>query len=61
MDSPVDPEIMHAYNRAKRVGRTYLDGDGDPTFEMSMWLEGGVSEANIRSYHQLFLAPLVVC
>ncbi|MHA1529712.1 MAG: YbjN domain-containing protein [Alphaproteobacteria bacterium] len=40
--------LMAGWNREKRFGKAYLDGDGNATVEMSVNLHGGVTRANLE-------------
>lgn len=54
-----DHETVNRFDREKRFGRAYLDGDGDPVLESDLDLEGGVTEARVldflRTYNQLMV------
>ncbi len=39
--------MMADWNREKRFGKAYLDGDGNATVDMSVNLHGGVTRANL--------------
>lgn len=39
---------INEWNKSKRFGRAYIDGDGDPCVELDFDLEGGVSEESIK-------------
>jgi len=39
---------VNEWNKAKRFGRAYIDGDGDPCVELDYDLEGGVSDESIK-------------
>jgi len=45
---------MNDWNREKKFAKAYLDEDGDPTLEMDLDLEGGVTEARIRDSIKTF-------
>ncbi len=40
-------QMMADWNREKRFGKAYLDGDGNATVDMSVNLHGGVTRANL--------------
>lgn len=42
----VTMEEINAWNRDKRFGKAFLDGDGDPAIEMNVNLRHGVSRKN---------------
>ena len=46
LDAPMALEDINAWNRGRRFGSAWLDDEGDPFLEMSVTLDGGVSEAN---------------
>jgi hypothetical protein len=39
---------INEWNKSKRFGRAYIDGDGDPCVELDYDLEGGVSDESIK-------------
>lgn len=39
---------VNEWNKSKRFGRAYIDGDGDPCVELDYDLEGGVTDENIK-------------
>ena len=39
---------VNEWNKSKRFGRAYIDGDGDPCVELDYDLEGGVSDEAIK-------------
>ena len=39
---------INEWNKSKRFGRAYIDGDGDPCVELDYDLEGGVTDDNIK-------------
>lgn len=39
---------INDWNKSKRFGRAYIDGDGDPCVELDYDLEGGVTDDNIK-------------
>lgn len=39
---------VNEWNKSKRFGRAYIDGDGDPCVELDYDLEGGVSDDSIK-------------
>jgi Putative bacterial sensory transduction regulator len=41
-------QSVNEWNKSKRFGRAYIDGDGDPCVELDYDLEGGVSDASIK-------------
>lgn len=43
-----DPADINDWNLTKRYGRAYVDKDGDPTIDMVVNLDYGVSEANLE-------------
>jgi hypothetical protein len=55
MAGKVDANLVNAYNKDKRPGRAYLDKDGDPTFELNVWLDGGVTPDHVAKQHERFL------
>ncbi|WP_185985166.1 YbjN domain-containing protein [Aureimonas mangrovi] len=44
----VSVEMVNAWNRDKRFGRTYVDDEGDPVLEMDVNLYSSVSAANFE-------------
>jgi hypothetical protein len=39
---------VNDWNKSKRFGRAYIDGDGDPCVELDYDLEGGVTDESIK-------------
>ncbi len=39
---------VNEWNKTKRFGRAYIDGDGDPCVELDYDLEGGVTDDNVK-------------
>jgi hypothetical protein len=39
---------VNDWNRMRKYGKAYLDDDGDPTLDMDVDLEGGITEARIK-------------
>ncbi len=39
---------INEWNKTKRFGRAYIDGDGDPCVELDYDLEGGVTDDNVK-------------
>jgi hypothetical protein len=54
LDQPAQMSWMNRYNYGKRVGRAYLDGDGDPNIELSIWMNGGISQEHLDHQFNLF-------
>lgn len=46
---------VDAWNRTRRLGRAYLDVDGDPTIEHYVRLHGGVTPEHLRAERDWFL------
>ncbi len=40
--------LINEWNKTKRFGRGYIDGDGDPCVELDYDLEGGVTDDNVK-------------
>lgn len=51
----LSPDAMQRWNRTRRLGRAYFDGDGDPTIEWYVRLDGGVTPEHLRSQRDWFL------
>jgi len=51
----VADDAMQRWNRTRRLGRAYFDGDGDPTIEWYVRLDGGVTPEHLRSQRDWFL------
>lgn len=49
---------MNEWNRTKRLGRVYLDTDGDPNVEVTVRLHDGVSQSYIASELDWFMTSL---
>jgi hypothetical protein len=47
-------EKINEWNRDRRFGRAYLDGEGDPVVEYDLDLEGGVSKGAIEEWVRTF-------
>ena len=47
-DTKATLRVVNEWNRKKRFTKAYLDDDGDPTLEMDLDLEGGVTEGRVR-------------
>lgn len=41
---------VNEWNKSKRFSRTYLDDEGDPHLELDLDMEGGVTNARIKSF-----------
>ncbi len=39
---------VNEWNKSKRFGRAYIDGDGDPVVELDYDLEGGVTDESVK-------------
>lgn len=48
-------DAMGQWNRTRRLGRAYLDADGDPTLEGYVRLDGGVTPEHLRRERDGFL------
>lgn len=46
---------INEWNRTKRLGRVYLDQDADPTVEITVRLNGGVSQAYLADELRHFI------
>jgi hypothetical protein len=46
--SKANVNTVNEWNKSKRFGRAYIDGDGDPCVELDFDLEGGVTDENIK-------------
>lgn len=59
-DGPADGAARVAdWNRTRRLGRAYVDRDGDPTLEHNVRLHGGVTPEHLRHERDWFLHGLV--
>jgi hypothetical protein len=54
----ISPAEMNEWNRTSRLGRVYIDSDGDPTIEHNVRLQGGVTPANLREHRDWFMVAL---
>jgi hypothetical protein len=43
-------QIIDRWNRVRRIGKGYLDREGDPVVEFELDVEGGVAEENITAF-----------
>ena len=49
-DTDASLEKVNEWNKTKRYSRTYLDDDSDPTLELDLDLEGGITRGRINSF-----------
>lgn len=54
-EGKIAPGVLDAYEVKRRIGRCYLDADKDPTIELNVWLDGGVSITWLSKMHDRFL------
>lgn len=50
--------FVNEWNRARRLGRAFVDADGDPTLEHNLRLVGGVTPEWLKSQRDWFLLAL---
>ncbi len=48
-------EKVNQFMVDRRYGRAYIDGDGDATLEMNIWLTGGVTREWLSKQHDYFV------
>jgi len=46
----VDLQVLNEWNKSKRYSRSYLDSAGDPSLELDLDLDGGVTVARIYDF-----------
>lgn len=55
LDKKFPLEVVNEFNKSNRLGRAYLDRDGDPTLELVIELNGGVTPQQLSYQHDRFM------
>lgn len=58
LDVPLSASEINEWNRLSRLGRAYLDDDGDATIEYNVRLQGGVTPQHLREQRDWFLRAI---
>jgi hypothetical protein len=48
-------DVVNEFNKTNRLGRAYLDQDGDPTLELVIEMHGGVTPEQMSYQHDRFM------